>query len=212
MKVSRKSLIIILGAVVSVIAGSAVWLAGGRQPSAPDFREKKPEQISEYLRSQEFRDLDRDARRAIGREAMSQMMVSRAKEYSELAPEQRIAYLDKVIDTMQERRREFESMRREIAAGRGGPGSRRGGLEGRGRDSESGRSQLRPGRQPMLSRSGAPDNRWRTRRRGRRRTPERMRARSEFVDPRTRAQMAKFRQALRERMRERGIQFRPRPR
>lgn len=198
MKVSRKSIVIVSIAVLGVVVALIVWLVGSSQSPAPDFSDKNSEQIAGYLRSDEFNNLDRDARRAAARQAMRQMMAGRAKEYSDLPSEERIAYLDKVIDTMQSRRREFESMRGGFGGRRGGPESIRREFEGR-REQAQFRSDAQSDQRPP---------RWRRGQRGRRRSPERMRARTEFVDPKTRAQMAKFREALRQRMRERGIDFR----
>ena len=201
MKVSRKSIIIVSVAALSVAAASIIWLVA-RRPRVPDFSDKAPEQIAEYLRSEEFRNLDRDARRASAREAMFQMMTGRAKEYCELPVEERVAYLDKVIETMQSRRREFESRRREFEAQREG--------------SDPGRREFEAQGEQVQSRFGARDGsqrqRWQGRWRGQRRSPERMRARTEFRDPKVRAQMAKFREAIRERMMEQGIDFRARRR
>jgi hypothetical protein len=133
------------------------------------------------------------------------MMTSRAKEYFELPVEERVVYLDKVIDEMQSRRSEFRARRREFGGRREGRGERRREGEGRGE-----RARFR--RDGRDGRGGQGRPRWRAGRRGRRWSPERRRARREFVDPRTRAIRAKFRKALRRRMRERGIQFGPRGR
>jgi hypothetical protein len=191
MKVKRKTIIIVLAAGFSVAAVSTVWLAA-RQPSVPDFSDKKLDEIADYLRSDEFREMDRGTRRASIREAMGQMMASRAKEYCELPAQEQTAYLDEVIDSMQTRRRE---------------------IEGRREDYESRRREFEARREQTQARSDAQDGgqrrRWQGRRRGRRRSAERMRLRTEFIDPKVRAQRAKFREALRERMRERGISFRP---
>ncbi len=218
MKIGRKSIIIVSVAGLSVAAASIVWLVA-RRPSVTNFSDKSPEQIAEYLRSDEFRNLDRDTRRTSAREAMGQMMTSTAKEYCELPVKERIAYLDKVIETMQSRRREFESRRREFEGRRessepGRPGRRE--FEGSREGSESMRREFEARREQVLSRFGAGDGRGRGgqpgRWRGGRRSPERMRARTEFRDPKVRAQMAKFREAIRERMMEQGIDFRGRRR
>ena len=229
MKVSRKSIIIVSVAALSVAAASIVWLII-RRPSVTNFSNKSPEQIAEYLRSEEFRNLDRDTRRASAREAMGQMMTSQAKEYCELPMEERVAYLDKVIETMQSRRREFEGRRRgfegqregsesrrgEFEAQREGPEASRREFEGQREGSEAGRRRFEGRREQVQSRFGTGDGRGRGgqpgRGRGQRRSPERMRARTEFTDPKVRAQMAKFREALRERMMEQGIDFRGRRR
>jgi len=167
MKINRKLIIVISAVVISIVAGSVVWQVGRRQGKPADFSSQKPEQIEQYLRSDEFRNLAPNTRRAYARQAFRQMMTQRAKEYCELPPEKRTVYLDNIIDTMRARRREFESRRREFGPPRDGQQDRR-----------------RPRR---------------------RRRPEDMRARSESIDPASRAQMGAFRQAMRERMSQRGI-------
>jgi len=162
MKINKKLIIIISAVVISIAAGSVVWQVSRRQNKPADFAGQKREQIEQYLRSDEFRDLDPNTRRAYARQAFRQMMTQRAEEYCELSPQDRTAYLDNIIDTMRTRRR--------------GWGFRP------PRDGQQGQRPPRP-----------------------RRRPEDMRARSESIDPASRAQMGAFRQALRERMRERGI-------
>jgi hypothetical protein len=208
MKLTKKSVVAVSIIVTGVVGGLVAWLVGGGEPAAANFSDKSPEQIAEYLQPEEFRNLDRGVRRSRARQAMEQMMTIRAREYSELPAAQQVAYLDKVIDDMQSRRREFGARRRGFEGRRGDNGFRRrefaGGREGaesRGGEFQGGREQTRP-------RWDAGDGSQRPRRRGRRRSPERRRARSEFVDPKTRAQRAKFREALRQRMRERGMDFR----
>ena len=214
MRVSRKPIIIVSVAALSMAAASTIWLVA-RRPRVSDFSDKNPEQIAEYLRSEEFRNLDRDARRASAREAMFQMMTGRAKEYCELPVEERVAYIDKVIETMQSRRSEFEARRREFEGRREGsePGRFwRREFEGRREGSDPGRREFEARGEQVQSRFGAQDGSQRQRWRGGRRSPERMRARTEFADPKVRAQMAKFREAIRERMMEQGIDFRARRR
>lgn len=174
MKTNKKLIIIISAVLISLAAGSVVWHVA-RRAKPFDATGKKPEQIFEYLQSDEFRNLDPNTRRDYARQAFGQMMTQRAKEYSELPPEKRTAYLDEVIDSMQSQRREFESRRAGFM---------------RPRDGEPNRRTFNP--------SANPSNRPR-------RKPEDMRARRELTDPTTRAQMAAFRQALGARMQQRGI-------
>ncbi|MHC4617433.1 MAG: hypothetical protein ACYTEQ_06735 [Planctomycetota bacterium] len=200
---SRRLIVIGSVVVVAVVTGLIVWLAVGRRPAGPDFREKKPEEIREYLRSEAFRNMDREARRGIARRAMEQMMTGRARAYFELPVEERVVYLDKIIDEMESRRREFRSMRGEFRRGRRGSEERR---ETRGGQGERVRFRS-AGPDGRGGRDGQGRPRWGRGRRGRWRSPERRRRRSEFVDAETRAIRAKFREALRQRMRERGMDF-----
>ncbi|MHC4623969.1 MAG: hypothetical protein ACYS4W_08715 [Planctomycetota bacterium] len=198
---SRRLIVIACVGVVAAVSGLIIWLVVGGGAAGPDFREKKPEEIREYLRSEAFRNMDREARWGVARRAMEQMMTSRARAYFELPVEERVVYIDKVIDEMESRRREFRSRRREFGGRRESRGERR--REGEGRV-----ERARLGRDGRGGRDGQGRPRWGGgRRRGRRRSPERRRARSEFIDAETRAIRAKFREALRRRMRERGIDF-----
>jgi hypothetical protein len=176
MKTNKKLIIIISAVLISLAAGSVVWKVT-RRAKLPDVTGKKPEQIFEYFQSEEFRNLDPNTRRNYARRAFDQMITQRAKEYCELPPEKRTAYLDEIIDSMQSQRREFESRRTESM---------------RPRDGEQNRRPSRPRTRP-------------------RRRPEDMRARREPIAPATRAQRAAFRQAMGERMRQRGITPRGRP-
>lgn len=172
---TNKKLIIIISAVLISLAAGSVVWHVARRTKPVNFIEQKPEQIFKYLRSEEFRNLDPNTRRSYARQAFGQIMTQRAKEYSELPPEKRTAYLDEVIDSMQSQRREFESRRAEFM---------------RPRDGEPNRRTSNPSANP----SSRP-----------RRKPEDMRARREPIPPATRAQIAAFRQAMGERMRQRGI-------
>jgi len=199
MKVPRKRIIMAAAGILAASVVLAVWLEGKRRGPRADFTGKSPDEIAEYLRSAEFRNLDPNTRRVNAREAMGEMMTSRVREYFDLPAEQRTAYLDKIIDARESRRREFG--RREFL-GRGESAVRR--------EAEPRRLNARTiSRQRRPDRIGAPDRPSRRPGQGgwrrRRRSPERMRARMERRDPVTRAQMAKFREALRERMRQRGI-------
>lgn len=156
MKITKKFIIIISATGLSIAAVSLLWQVKRRQSATPNPARQKPEQIAEYFRSDEFRNLDPNERRSYIREAMRQRMAQNVKEYCKLEPEERIAYLDKVIDTMQSRRREFGARRREF--------------ESRGEQDQ------RPHN----------DRQRNDRRRGRRRrNPEDMRARRESITPET---------------------------
>lgn len=188
MKTNKKLIITISAVLISLAAGSVVWQVG-RQPELPDVTGKKPEQILEYFQSDEFRNLDPNTRRDYARRAFGQMMTQRAKEYCELPPEERTAYLDELIDDMQSRRREFESRRGEFGPrprGRGFMRPRNGEQGGEQDGGQDGEQDRRPPRRP-------------------RRGPEDMRARRERIDPTSRAQMSAFRRAMGERMRQRGM-------
>ncbi len=97
----RKNIIIITSTIIIVVAsGSLAMLAKIRRNSKLDL---------EYLQSDEFRNLDPNTRRTTARSVMRQAMTDSAEKYAKLPPEQRTDYLDKIIDTMETRRREFRS-------------------------------------------------------------------------------------------------------
>lgn len=158
---NRKN-ITIVSAVASVLVMGTVWggikLYSKSQPVRIDLSGKSEEQIRAYMTSEEFKKLDRAVQRQYGRAAMEQGMEKRMNGFFEVAPEQRTAYLDKMIDEMQERIKQMPA--RDAGGGpRGGPAG--------------------------------------------------MRARMEKSTPEQRAKFTEFFGAMRKRMKERGLDFRP---
>ena len=97
---------IILAAGVAVAVPMAV-----RHYSRPNFAKMTPRQIREYFDSNDFRDANENVRREVrGQmfEAMQARMTAQVNEYFALPEGQRrTAYLDRIIDEMQQRRAEF---------------------------------------------------------------------------------------------------------
>ncbi|MFZ0034937.1 MAG: hypothetical protein WAK60_08140 [Sedimentisphaerales bacterium] len=124
MKINKKQIIIISAMLIGFAAGSVVWRMARRAKPA-NIAGQKPEQIFEYLRSDEFGNLDPNTRREYAQRVFRQMMTQHAKEYCELPPEKRTAYLDGLIDNMQSQRREFESQRMGLRRPRDGEQDRR---------------------------------------------------------------------------------------
>ena len=185
-KLNKMLIIILIAAAVCVGAASSLWMIYGKDEVVLDLSGKEPNEIAEILASDDFANLSREQRR----DTMQQMMDTRIEEYFSLPAEEQTAYLDKSIDEMQAVRSAF----------RAGGGMRRFGSDG-GRDRQERNQTAEAGGQ----RQGSPD---RARmRRGWWRNPEMRRARREFRDPRRRAQRIKFFRAMRERMRERGMDF-----
>jgi len=198
MQWNRKLIIIISVAVVSVTTGAFFLFGGKGKGKTPNPRLQKPDEIRQYLRSEEFRNLDPNDRRAYARQAFMQMTTQRVEEYAKVPAEQRIAYLDKVIDEMQARREQFRTMRGQ--SGRRGDKTRTANRQQQDRQSKvNPQQQDRPFRANRDSRRGGGS--------GRRGSPARRRARSEYIDPKIRALRTEFRQALRKRMEQRGIEF-----
>ena len=109
-------------------------------------------------------------------EMFRERMRQRVEEYFELPQEEREAFLDEMIDRMQQHRRQWEDRR--------GPGRGRDGDRER-RDGETGRNGPGPG--------------------GRGFTPDRMKSMLENTSPEDRAKFVEFHKDLRERLRERGL-------
>jgi len=178
MKLSRKS-IVVIAIAAGLLAGITLGFArliGTRQSGMPDFSRQKPERIAAYLESEKFAALEPNTRRLHARRAFRQLVTAQAAKYSALPPEEKEAYLDKVIDSIAGWRERMRTMRGRFEPGRMDPNDfrRRRGPNGRGR------------------------RRWAK--------PEDRRRRREFIRPEQRAQMRAFRQAMRERMRQRGIE------
>ena len=119
------------------------------------------------------------------RPAMRREMEERMDTYFELPPEEKAAYLDDIIDEMQDRRREFEERRRQREE------------QAEGEPSEAARHRPAGERRAGDGRRGP--------------SLERMKERIETTDPEQRARFVQFFIDLRERMEERGIDMRRGP-
>lgn len=191
MKTNKKAVVIVLVvAAVCVAGGVSVFFVGGEenQKSAVGVKTPKPveqsnEEITEYFQSEQFQALDPNDRRDYARQARRQMMANNMEGYFETPQEQRVAYLDEIIDSMQNWREMFR-------------GQRGGRDRWRGRDGERADGQRRQRGQGQRGR------------RGRGRNLERSRERAESRDPAQTAKRSAFRQAMRDRMNERGIESR----
>jgi len=162
-------MILIASAVIAVsaTAGTLFWHA---RSAANALSKKSPEQLMEYFRSEEFHNLDENARREQLAAMFRNRMLRPVKEYYALPEDQRTAYLDKTIDERQERFRQFRDNPPRFRTRRSDPNDR------------SARDRSR-----------------------RMRSPENTRARSDYINAETRAEMMQFRRDMRNRMRQRGI-------
>lgn len=181
MKISRKLIIIVSLSFAAVLAASAL-IVKTHYNSIPDFSTKTPEQIEQYIRSEQFQKLDGPARMQV----FEKIMVSNSKKYFEIPEEQRIAYLDKVIDIMEERRQEFRERSQQWQAGRNGP------------NIPSSPNDFRGQRRHRSDTHRSRDDR-----------AVRGRARAEKVSPEDSARMRAFSVAMRMRMQQRGINTGP---
>ncbi len=218
--------------VAGVALALAVQSSAGRT-HAPSPAEQSPEQAVEYLTSEEFRGLDerrreayiaeladtlepadlprifrtlreqrrsdgpptdeeREARREIGqalRPLMTQMADRHIDDYFELPDEEKNAHLDRIIDEMEERRAQWEERRRRREAER----------------ADERETERETDREERASSDRRPE-----RTRGRGMSLERIKRRIEHSTPEQRARRQAYWEALRERMEERGIEFRGR--
>ncbi len=115
MKTSTKIVFTTLALLITgVTATAAIWHFSYPSKKAVDeFAFKTPDQIRAYLNSDEFKNLDGQARRDARRRAFRQVMDYRANEYFNQPVEKQTVYLDKIIGEMENRRREFEPRRRD---------------------------------------------------------------------------------------------------
>jgi hypothetical protein len=211
MNLKSKKMVIAAAIVVPMVCFAGFMATRGGEPAA--IKGKTPEEIREFVRSDEFREMDQDKRREIGRAAFGQMrevrekqMIAAAEEYCRLETKaERVAYLDEKIDEISERMEKWQAARAARGeAGRGGFGGMRrpGGEGGRQRDGERGgeagqNQQHRPGGEGRMHGG-----------RGRRGPiSDRIRARSERMSPEKRAIMGEVREAMFKRMEERGIEM-----
>ena len=188
-------------AIGVIIAAAAVI-----SDDAPDLSKKSPEEIREYFQSAQFRELAPEKRRQVARKTFEprrqefqKQMFETAREYCELPPERKTAYLDKRIDDMQKRFAEMRTRRVERRAS-GGTGQSQT-AERTVSNSNAGNREPNPQRRMRGRRGGGGSGR----RRGP--SPERIRGRMERMDPKHRAYMTQFREDMAKRMEQRGIEM-----
>ncbi len=153
---------------------------GGRGGPGRGFGPGRGAELTDQQREQLRKNLEpvREQRQ----QEMARRMAEQAKTYCELPAAERTAYLDQLIDEMQQRRRQWEA----AAAAR--------------RDSADRLPRAQEGAKDAKDATSGKDER----RRGF--SPERLKERIESSDPVERAQHAEFRKAMMKRMEERGIQ------
>jgi hypothetical protein len=110
-KKKKKMTIIVSVIAVLCLASIVIVAVGTREVKVSDFSGKDPNEIAGYFRSEEFNNLEQQDRRKVARQVINAAITERAKEYSELPYDQRIDYLDKLIDEQEKRRKEFGLMR-----------------------------------------------------------------------------------------------------
>jgi hypothetical protein len=186
MNTKQKKIIIITSSLIAVFAIGSFIIKAGSEPQVPDMREKSHEEIHDYFKSEDFNSLDHREKRTVARQVFKQKMEKSVQDYFDLPTNQRTAHLDKLIDQMEQRKKDFQNDPNRPKGLFGPPPDRSDGATG---------DQTRD-RQRQRDRGD---------RRQRKRQPDRMRSRSENMNPATRAMMTEFRQAMQQRRTERGI-------
>lgn len=179
MKKNKKIAAAVIGAVFLVGGLVAGFVAGwgSSESSYPDIDVNEPNNIREFVESEEFREMDESQRREFFRETMRKAIVSRADEYVKLPEDRKTEYLDNIINQMQNRMRRFRDERERTPADDNSPRPPR-------RDPEDGDRRRGP-RGPMDA--------------------SRMRGRFESMDATVRAKITQFMMDLHRRMQQRGI-------
>jgi hypothetical protein len=196
---AKKRKVILITAIV-LFAGVAIAVPVAiKHYSEPNFADMSPRQVRQYFDSNEFRDANEEQRRLIREkmgEAMQARMEKEANGYFALPEgEQRTAYLDNIIDEMQARRAEFMANRDPNRFDPNRPFD-----PNRIRDPNRPFDPNRFGR--FGQRNGAAGQRPRP-------NPSQMRERSERTTADSRVKNMQFRQAMADRMAQRGIQMGP---
>lgn len=173
--------------VISVV--SAIYLCGGK---GPDFTGKKPEEIKAYFESEAFRSMNKKDQIAIKKKAYApiyrqqeQAFIEQAKTYAQLPPQHKNAYLDRMIDKFV---RDAEQ-KQKIAASRT-------------QEAQTKNSNLRGARAQggsvKTNQSSSAKKTF---------APEDIRAWSEKMEPEKRAPIMALKEALLQRMEQRGIEI-----
>jgi len=185
--------IIIVSSVIACIALISVSLAmyfDGDE--GLEFAGKNPEEIKAYFKSEEFQKLNRTEKIEMKKKAyasfyhkIEQEFVDRAKTYSQLPPEKKVAYLDEMIDQMV---RDAEKKRRDAIAKRA-----------IGNKTESVNGDKSKGVNSNQAKPGDAKKKF---------SAQNYRGWSEKTDPQKRAYIMELKEAMMQRMEQRGIKIR----
>lgn len=189
---TRKNIII----VSSAVAGIAVILAGLgislRGEKGPDFTGKKPEEIKAYFESDAFRNMSEKEQLAIKKKAYApiyqqreQVFIEQAKMYSQLPPQHKNAYLDRMINQIV---RDAEQKWKNASSRTQGAQTKSGNFKG----VQAKGGSIKKTQSSYANKTFRPEN---------------YRAWSEKMEPEKRAPIMALKEALRERMEQRGIEM-----
>jgi hypothetical protein len=183
---AKKSIITVSSVAAGIVLISVVSVIALRGDKGPDFTGKSPEEIKEYFKSDAFQNMnERDQRaakeRAYGSDGrrQEQAFIEQARIYSRLPPRQKIRFLDERIDEYvraAEQKQEGARQKSSGAVSRSGSGAKGGSVN---------TAKARAAGKPSLS--------------------EGIRAWSEKMDPEQRAHILELKEAMTQRMEQRGI-------
>jgi hypothetical protein len=181
---TRKNIIIVSSAVAGIAVISVGLATSLRGEKGPAFAGKKPDEIEAYFESEAFRNMSKKDQIAIKKKAYAPIYLQRerefieqAKTYAKLPPRQKVVYLDRMID-------KFVSdaeQKQKIASNRT-----------QGAETKSGNSKRAEGKASSAKKTFAPED---------------IRAWSEKMEPEKRAPIMALKEALRQRMKQRGIEM-----
>ena len=183
---TRKKIITVLSPFACIAVISVLFAVSFGGSKGPDFTGKNPEEIKAYFKSEAFQSLDEKDRRAVKKKAYAPMyqqqeqaFIEQAKTYAQLPPQQKVTYLDRMIEQIV---RDAETKQRETQR----IASRQ--MQG---------SKAKGGDDKKAKLSYAKKTSW----------PENIRAWSEKMEPEKRAYIMGLKEALRKRMEQRGIEM-----
>ena len=183
---AKKNVIRVSSALAGIVLISVVSAIALRGDKGPDFTGKSPEEIKEYFRSDAFQKMSEKDQRAAKKRAFGpykrqqqQAFIEQAKIYAKLPPNQKIRFLDERIDKYARaagQKRQGNGQKTSGAAARSGSGAKGGGA-----------------------------NAAKARAAGKTPATEGIRAWSEKTNPEDRAHIIELKEAITQRMQERGI-------
>jgi len=189
---TKKNIIIVSSAVAGIAVISVGLAISLRGEKGPDFAGKKPEEIKAYFESHMYRSLNKKDQIAIKKKAYALMyqqreraFIEQAKTYSQLPPQQKVRYLDRMIDQIV---RDTEQKQRSASTRTQGPQIKNASFQ---------RGQTKGGN-VNAGRSSSAKKTF---------TSQDYRSWTEKMDPEKRAYVLELKEALSQRMEQRGIEI-----
>lgn len=195
MKMSRKKIIALCSTVFGLVVIPVIIAVIFKKDSGPDFTGKTQEEIKAYFKSEEYQNMNINEQIAIKKKAYphsdrqgKQHWVEQAKTFLKLPPQQKVAYLDEMIDKMVSKAVEKQRYTQQTTSGAKQVSAAKGGYVGKSAQAGSSNS--------VKQSSG---KNWDS--------AENFRSWSEEMEPEERAYMMELKEAFIERMEQRGIKI-----